>query len=451
MGGTSRHRIPGVTVYPRGRKWSFTIYGEADIVTGKRARMNSGGHLSEDDAWAAALKKHAEMQRGRAVRPSARTVETFLTEWLASVKHALKPSAYANYVTNVNAYIVPLIGARKLQDVTVPMLNAFYVHLLESGRVKKDNNSRMYEYWSAHRTMRNGMGPTPLQLSKACGTTHQAAKEAVCRYRRGRIPVIRSAGLAPKSVRNIHRLLHRALSDAVAWDYLTFNPAEHASLPRERRRRQTTPEPWTVDELSRWLRIALADRFAGLWVLVATTGMRRSELLGVRRSGLDLDAGTLNIDETLISVAGRAEESDGKTMAGVRSVALDAFTMEALRRHLAMLDEEQRAFGEAYHGGGWLYVWPDGRRPHPDSVTDRFNRLVDRAGVRRIRLHDVRHTYATLALNSGVEPKIVSDRVGHSNPGITFQIYTHRSTGIDQPAADLIGGIIASAVENHQE
>jgi len=99
-----------------------------------------------------------------------------------------------------------------------------------------------------------------------------------------------------------------------------------------------------------------------------------------------------------------------------------------------MLDEERRAFGEAYHGGGWLYVWPDGRRPHPDSVTDRFNRLVDRAGVRRIRLHDVRHTYATLALNSGVEPKIVSDRVGHSNPGITFQItLTGRPDSTDRP------------------
>ena len=91
-----------------------------------------------------------------------------------------------------------------------------------------------------------------LQLSKACRTTHQAAKEAVCRYRRGRTPIARESGLSPKSVRNVHRLLHRALSDAVAWDYLTFNPAEHASLPRERRRRQT-PQPWTVDELSRWL------------------------------------------------------------------------------------------------------------------------------------------------------------------------------------------------------
>ena len=190
----------------------------------------------------------------------------------------------------------------------------------------------------------------------------------------------------------------------------------------------------------------MTDRFAGLWVLVTTTGMRRSELLGVSRDGLDLDAGTLDIGDMLISVGGRAQESDGKSEAGVRSIALDGFIVAALRTHLAMLDEERQAFGDSYAAEDWLYVWQDDRRPHPDSVTDRFIRLVDAAEVRRIRLHDVRHTYATLALNSGVEPKIVSDRVGHSNPSITFQIYTHRSSGLDRPAADLKGSLIASAV-----
>lgn len=445
-GGNQRHRVPGVTVYPRGRKWSYTIYCEPDILTGKRDRMNQGGFTSEDEAWEAALRKHAERNRGRNVKPATRTVEAFFTEWLASIKHSLKPSAFANYTTNVNAYIVPHIGKRKLQDVSVPILNALYVHLLESGRVKKDGNSRMYEYWSARRTMRNGLGPTPTELSKACGTSYQAAKEAVCRYRRGRAPVVIGTGLSPKSVRNVHRLLHRALSDAVAWDYLVFNAAEHAALPRARRRGRATPEPWSVEELALWLRHAQHDRFAGLWVLAATTGMRRSELLGVRRDLLDLDAGTLAIDETLISVGGRAEESDGKSDAGVRVVSLDAFTIAALRRHLTMLDEEREAFGLAYAPGGWLFVWQDGRRPHPDSVTDRFNRLVDAAGARRIRLHDVRHTYATLSLDSGVEPKILSDRVGHSNPSVTFQIYAHRSTGRDRAAADLIGALIQKAV-----
>jgi integrase len=90
-------------------------------------------------------------------------------------------------------------------------------------------------------------------------------------------------------VRNIHRLIHRAFADAVAWDYLMFNPAEHAALPRQpRRNRRTTPAPWTLRELAQWLRAARQDRFAALWVLVATTGMRRSELLGVHRDRLDL-------------------------------------------------------------------------------------------------------------------------------------------------------------------
>ncbi len=170
-----------------------------------------------------------------------------------------------------------------------------------------------------------------------------------------------------------------------------------------------------MDELGQWLQVAMADRFAGLWVLDATTGMRRSELLGVHRDMLDLDAATLAAGgDTLVSVGGRAEESDGKSEAADRVISLDPFTLEALRAHMRMIDGERHAFGDAYRDDGWLFVWQDGRRPHPDTVTDRFNRVVDKAGVRRIRLHDVRHTWATLALNAGVEPKIVSDRVGQN-------------------------------------
>jgi integrase len=192
--------------------------------------------------------------------------------------------------------------------------------------------------------------------------------------------------------------------------------------------------------------VAQRDRFAGMWILAATTGMRRSELLGAHRQSLDLNLKTLSLDDTLISVDGRAEQSDGKSEAGERVISLDAFTVAALRQHLAMLDAERTAFGSAYAGGGWLFVWPDGTRPHPDTVIERFNRLVDAAGVRRIRLHDVRHTYATLALTSGAEPKIVSDRVGHSNPGVTFQIYTHPSVGADRAAAELLGQMIRHAI-----
>lgn len=111
------------------------------------------------------------------------------------------------------------------------------------------------------------------------------------------------SGLAPKTVKNVHRMLHRAFKDAVAWDYLALNPAEHASLPRAQRRGRTRPKPWTVDELAAWLRVALSDRFAALWLLAAITGMRRSELAGVDRELLDLDTATLTIADTSSIIA----------------------------------------------------------------------------------------------------------------------------------------------------
>jgi integrase len=116
--------------------------------------------------------------------------------------------------------------------------------------------------------------------------------------------------------------------------------------------------------------------------------------------------------------------------------SLDPFTVSALQRHLAMLDRERRAFGPRYAGSGPLFCKPDGRALHPDTITRRFNRLVDAAGVRRIRLHDVRHTYATASLDAGINSKQISDRIGYANVAFTLTTYTHRSTGEDRPAAD---------------
>jgi integrase len=107
-----------------------------------------------------------------------------------------------------------------------------------------------------------------------------------------------------------------------------------------------------------------------------------------------------------------------------------------------MLDDEKEAFGGIYRDSGKLMRNPDGTAVHPDTITRRFNRLVDKAGVRRIRLHDVRHTYATMSLDAGIDPKIVSDRIGHANMAYTLQIYTHRSTGRDRQAAETIAGVI---------
>jgi len=446
MGRRQRPKITGITVYERGETCSYRLDLGADPVTGDRQRENKGGFDSEDAAWKAALESQARLEQGRNVKPSQRKVAEFLDEWLTVVKDSIKPSTYQNYVDYVEAYVKPTIGKRRLQDITVPVLNMLYRRLLASGRAKPDNNTKMYAYWSVRQHHRNGRGPSAADIAKACGTSIYAAKAAVTRFRRGRIPQPRSAGLAPKTVKNIHRMLHSAFKDAVAWNYLMFNPAEHASLPRDIRSGRNRPKPWTLGELAAWLHVALDDRFGGMWVLAATTGMRRSEPAGVERDMLDLDRGTLTVENTRVVVKGHATDSDGKTEDSRRTISLDPYTIAALRLYVEMIDSERDAFGASYPDHGKLMVFDDGRRLHPDTVTRRFNRLVDQAGVRRIRLHDVRHTYATLARDLGVNSKIVTDRLGHANESVTQQIYTHKSTGQDRAAAEMIAGLIAQTL-----
>jgi len=443
---TGRRNIEGVTIWQRKTTWAYRLDAK-DPLTGSRVRPYKGGFTSEEDALTAAIDARRRLHAGLATNPKRITVRDFYALWIAEIGPSLKPTTLASYDYNISAYINPVLGSRRIGDLTVQVLNQFYRHLLADGRSKTDKNTLMYQFWLSRQSERGGLGPLPRDMAAHCGTTLHAARAAADRFRRGRTPATAAAGLAHKSVKNIQSLMRRSLRDAVGWGYLPVNPADNAILPRagntSRARRQAA---WTVEELARWLSVALQDRYDGIWALAATTGMRRSELAGARRDGLDLDGESLVIADTRVVVAGRAEDSDGKTNAGRRTISLDPFTVEQLRRYVERIDVERDAFGGDYPDHGLLVVNEVGRPLHPETITRRFNRLVERADVPRIRLHDVRHTYVTLALDAGMDIKLLSDRVGHANMGVTLQIYTHRSTGLDRAAAQHIGGLIASAI-----
>lgn len=444
-----RRKIPGITVDRRGKTWAYRIERERHPLTGERQREYQGGFPTEDEAWRAALEAKARLEAGRAMHAKKIRVAAYLSEWLNAIEDDVKATTAQNYRDNVEFYIAPLLGKRWLGDLTVPTINAFYKHLRERGRRKSDGNWRMYRYWLEHQAKHNGEEPRAASIARSCGTTQNAAREAIRRYRRGRVPTEYTAGLSVKSVQNVHVVLRRALRDATLWGYLHTNPAEHAIVPRQRRRgtRDRREQVWTADQLGRWLRVALQDRYGGLWLLATSTGMRRSELAGLGRDMLDLTDGWLIVEDTRVVVGGHAVDSDGKSEAGRREISLDTFTVKHLRTYVATLDEERKAFGEEYPDHGLLMVGPDGTPLHPDTITARFNRLVDRAGVPRIRLHDVRHTYATLALDAGANVKTVSERIGHADTTVTLKIYTHRSRGQDREMAQQLGSLIEEAVE----
>ena len=176
------------------------------------------------------------------------------------------------------------------------------------------------------------------------------------------------------------------------------------------------------------------------------TGMRRGEALGLQWSDIDLEAGRLSIQRSLVPAAGEVIVSEPKTAKGRRSIALDPGTVDILRRQARRQLDDQVAAGEAYSASD-EYVFTDelGGPLDPDRVSKCFNTAVRKAMLPRIRLHDLRHTHATLALQAGVHPKVVQERLGHSTIAITLDIYSHVIPAMQEEAATLIAGLVFTA------
>jgi integrase len=375
-------------VFPRGRKWSFKFDGPPDPLTGERRQVSKGGFASEREAWAACRSAIQAVETGVHVRPSKRQLGDFLTdEWLPAMKHVIKPTTLASYEDYARAYVVPVLGNVRLQEqLTAPRLAAFYDHLLTKGRTK------------------------------------------------------RVGGLSPKTVRNVHVMLRKALADAVAWGFVTGNPAERVRPPRIPRR---PPAVWAPESVARFLTLAEDDRFFALYLLAATTGMRRAELCGLRWPAVDLDRGTLSVSTTRVVVRGHAQDSDDtKSERGRRLLALDPITVDGLWAQRDRQDEERPAFGTGYGETDLVFTWEDGRPVHPDVIRQRFNRLVTRLKLPPIRLHDLRHSYASAALSAGIHPKVVSERLGHASVAFTLTQYSHVLPGVDQEAANTVADLM---------
>jgi integrase len=228
-------------------------------------------------------------------------------------------------------------------------------------------------------------------------------------------------------------MLSKAFRDGVRWGRLMRNPCDSADPPRGR-----TPEmkAWTVDELRTFTRSTSSHRWAGVWALMATTGMRRGEILGLRWSDVDLAAGTLTISSTRIRYGTTIDTSTPKTARGNRTIAISPAIVAALKTWKRTQTADRLLMGAGWQDTGGLVVTiTDGSAPNPEAFSNLFHKLAERAGLRPIRLHDLRHSYATASLASGVPVKVVSQRLGHADVGVTLKVYAHVMPGDDEDAA----------------
>jgi integrase len=250
--------------------------------------------------------------------------------------------------------------------------------------------------------------------------------------------------MAPKTVQNIHAILHRALRDAMRWGYVARNVADAVDppkgLPAER-------QVWTPEQLRAFLTHVGEDRLYAAWLLVATTGLRRAELAGLRWADVDFDAGRVSPRRPRVVVDYAVVESDAKTPKGRRSLALDPVTLATLKAHRVRQAEEKSIVGPGYQDSGLVFTMPDGSPIHPQRISAWFVQHTRAAGLPRIRLHDVRHSYATAALAAGVSPKVISQRLGHATIAITMDTYSHVIPGLDEQAAETVARLILGGGE----
>jgi integrase len=424
-----------------------------DPLTGKRRQQTRSGFRSEKEAWKECRSAIGDYERGHPVSASRRKVAAALEEWLIRIEHSIKPSMAQNWRNYAAYYVIPYIGQRDVQEVDGTVCDALYAKLLADGRVKA-RPKKQATAMAVH-TRRLGPGGRALPCrpysydTVRCFRAHseddpvigqpieprklgqRAAEDAAESARRKLNP-----GLEPKTVVNTHRMLHRAWEDFTTWSWARRNVVSDAHPPRVPRKGRKV---WTVAQLQIFLQQARTDRFFALWVLEATSGMRRCELAGAQRDLLDLDAGTLAIEVTRVVVDGRVIESDGKTENAQHVLALDPFTLAVLRAHVERLDHERRDFGPDYCDHGVLFCWPDGRPPHPDTITRRFKQLAAAAGLPEIDLHDVRHSYATAGRNAKIDWKALSKRIGHADVAFTMKQYVADRSGSRPPGREHIG------------
>jgi integrase len=377
------------SVVKRSAGYSVVVELERDPVTGKRRQKWHSGYPTKRAAERALAEMVAAVHAGNFIEPTNQTIGEHLTEWLVTIEPTIRPATHYSYSRNIRLHVVPRLGSVQLRRVDGGMLNALYAELLASGKCS------------------NGGG-----------------------------------GLSPRTVRYIHTILHRAFKDAVRWGRLARNPADAADPPRASADNRPAMKTWTAEQVRTFLIHTAENRLYAAFVLLATTGMRRGEALGLRWSDLDLVTGRASVVQTVIVVNHQVRIGSPKTTAGRRTVALDPFTVSALREHRQRQLAERLLMGAGFTDHGLVFCHPGGGPLHPERFSRTFSEQAAKAGLPPIPLHGVRHTWATLALTAGVHPRVAQERLGHATVGVTLGIYSHVTEGLHDAAAALVAGMM---------
>ena len=367
-------------------RWEGRYTAGRDPETGRAICKNVLGKTQAEAK--AKLKQAIEEAKGLDAAKAGRyTVGQWIEVWFEHyAKVKVRPSSHQTYRGYIDNHIKPNIGKIPLEKLTSLELQKLYKKLLEKGRVDRLESRNQ------------------------------------------------AKGLSPKTVRNIHHIISSAMKLAQEQKLIASSPAEGCALPRlEHREMQTLP----VEQLQSFLRVARDSGVFELYYLELATGLRRGELLGLKWEDIDLERGDLRVRRQIARINGEVVEAPLKTKNAYRTLPLAEDTVSIL------LEQKEKVGGSP-----WVFPSPTGGPISPDSVLHMLHRVLKRAGLPKVRFHDLRHTFATLALQNGVDVKTVSGMLGHFSAGFTLDTYAHVTTASQRQAAKTMGSVISGSFQS---
>ena len=364
-------------------RWEGRYTAGHDPETGKAIYKNVLGRTQAEVK--SKLKAAIEESKGLDVTKAGKyTVGAWMDEWFENyAKVKVRPSSHQTYRGYIDNHIKPNIGKIPLEKLTSLELQKLYKKLLEKGRVDRIESK------------------------------HQAK------------------GLSPKTVRNIHQIIASAMKLAKEQKIIASDPTESCTLPKLEHREMKT---LSVEQLASFLREAKESGVFEMYYVEMATGLRRGELLGLKWEDIDLEQGDLRVKRQIARINGEVIEAPLKTKNAYRTLPLAEDT-------IVVLKQQRKKVGSS----PWVFPSPTGGPISPDSVLHMLHRVLKRAGLPRIRFHDLRHTFATLALQNGVDVKTVSGMLGHYSAGFTLDTYTHVTTSAQRQAAEAMEHVLSGS------
>jgi integrase len=368
-------------IYKRSKdSWTIVYDLPADAASGKRRQKSQTVKGTKRDAERALREVLLSLENGSYVKPNKITLGEWLDQWCESfVVMNTTPRTYVSYRSIINNHLRKGLGAIILSRLEPQQIQEYYASRLDKGRV-------------------DGKG-----------------------------------SLSNRSVLYHHRILSKALDQAVKMGLIVRNVAKLITPPRVARAKINVLD---ANEASRLLDVASETPYYCLFSTLLFTGLRRGEAIALRWKNVNLLGLELNVVETAYRIRKEFIVKEPKTLHSKRAVSLSPSLAVLLREYKEDQEAMRKKMGKPLTDEDFVFSWPDGRPLDPDVVTKAFHRILGKAGLTNIRLHDLRHTHATLMLKAGVHPKVVSERLGHANIGITLDIYSHVLPGLQEAAAE---------------